>query len=370
MPNFIVYSAERTRIGLLQDEECVQWLEHYAGPGEVKITARATKANMALLALGNRVYNTDATSAAVICNVTLLEETRENTIVARAAITSQLLDTRVVMASYAAQNAEAAMYDVLRINLRGLPLALAASNGYPEASGAELSWGSVLNAEKTLASAAGLGFCVDFEPKSGRETFRVYKGVLRHNAQQPGYVGYFGADVGNLSSVQIENGNADYKNVAVVAGPMENGERIVRTVSAAAFANEARRELYVDARDASREYRTAIPTGGQDAYGNPAYTYQKNTYTNEEYENVLKARGLLALGECPQNLAVKCAVHQVGIHFGKDYFLGDVMPLRLSEYGLWAAAQVCSAKRVYEKGKTTTEITFSNFRMEAQHGPA
>lgn len=119
----------------------------------------------------------------------------------------------------------------------------------------------MLDAEKKLAEVSGLGFTVLFDPETGAELFKVYKGVDRSNEQSPGYVGYFGTDVGNIQNISVTSGTTDYKNVAVVAGAGEGAAREVRIVSLGSVSGENRRELYVDARDLQKEYQAAIPTG-------------------------------------------------------------------------------------------------------------
>ena len=64
MSNFYLFDADRVRIGELQNYDSVQWLENYQSSGEVKITARATSDNLAMLIEGNRVYNMDSDTVA------------------------------------------------------------------------------------------------------------------------------------------------------------------------------------------------------------------------------------------------------------------------------------------------------------------
>lgn len=261
MSNFYIYNAVRERIGVLQHDDAVQWLENYQSPGEVKIEAQATPDNYAMLVEGNRIFNTDTNTVARICYVAVVQDETEDLITARADITSELLSDRVVMATENVTNVEDAMYSIYSKNRRGLPIDVGNSEGFTEREDAELTWGSVLDAEKKLAEVSGLGFTVLFDPETGAELFKVYKGVDRSNEQSPGYVGYFGTDVGNIQNISVTSGTTDYKNVAVVAGAGEGAAREVRIVSLGSVSGENRRELYVDARDLQKEYQAAIPTG-------------------------------------------------------------------------------------------------------------
>lgn len=364
MSNFYIYNADRERIGVLQHDDAVQWLENYQSPGEVKIDALATQDNNAMLVEGNRVYNTETNTVARICHVDLVQTEAEELITVRADITTELLSDRVLMATEHAVNVEEAMYAVYSKNRRDLPLAVGDAEGYTEQTDMELTWGSVLDAEKKLAEISGLGFTVLFDPETGEEVFKVYKGVDRSNEEYPGYIGYFGTDVGNIQNVSVMSGTTDYKNVAVVAGAETGAAREVRIVSLGNVSGENRRELYVDARDLQREYQVAIPTGQYDERGNPIYTYETRTYTDAEYYAILDARGREKLAECLRTFSITCTVTQNNIIYGSDYFLGDRMPIKLPEYGIYASARISSVTMVYEQDGNKIIALLSEFKLE------
>ncbi len=60
------------------------------------------------------------------------------------------------------------------------------------------------------------------------------------------------------------------------------------------------------------------------------YTYTDATYTEEEYAAVLQARGLEKLAECLQTLEVDATIGQGLMQYGRDYTLGDIIPLKLT----------------------------------------
>lgn len=365
MSEFYIYNAARERIGMLQNDDAVQWLENYRSPGEVKINAQATDENRALLIDGNRIYNTDSGTVARICHSEIVQTDYEELITVRADITSELLSDRVVMATMQAANVENAMYAVYMDNRRGLPLAVGSAEGYTERTDTEITWGDVLSAEKKLAEASGLGFKVLFDPETGAETFKVYKGIDRSDDSSADYVGYFGTDVENLQNISITSGTTDYKNVAVVAGAGEGSAREVRIVSLGTVSGENRRELYVDARDLQREYQVATPTGKYDSHGNPIYSYETRTYTDAEYYALLDARGREKLAEHLRTFSITCDVVQNNIKYGVDYSLGDRMPIKLPEYGIYATARISSVTMIYEREGNKIVAILSDFELEA-----
>lgn len=364
MSSFYIYNDARERIGILQHDEAVQWLENYQSPGEVKIDAQTTQDNLAMLVDGNRIYNTDTNTVARICHRDIVQTESEELITVRADITSELLSDRVLMATENVTVAETAMYAAYSKNRRDLPIAVGNAVGYTERADMEITWGSVLDAEKKLAEVSGLGFMVLFDPETAVETFKVYKGINRANDQSEGYVGYFGTDVGNIQNVSVSSGTTDFKNVAVVAGAGEGTGREVRIVSLGNVSGENRRELYVDARDLQREYQVATPTGEVDEKGNPIYSYETKTYTDAEYNAMLDARGMEKLAEYLKTFSITCDIVQNNILYGVDYFLGDRMPVKLPEYGIYASARISSVTMIYEKEGVKIVAILSEFELE------
>jgi hypothetical protein len=351
---------------MLQHDDAVQWLENYQTPGEVKIDAQATADNLAMLVEGNRVYNTDTDTVARICHVDLVQTEGSELITARCDITSELLSDRTIMATENIANVEAGMYSIYQKNRRDLPIELATPEGYAETTDLEITWGDVLTGEIKLAGVSGLGFKVVFDPETAVETFKVYKGIDRSSDTAPGYIGYFGTDVGNVQNPAITSGTTDYKNVAIVAGAGEGANRTVRIVSLVSPAptGENRRELFVDARDLQQEYQVATPTGQYDERGNPIYNYQTRKYTAAEYNAILDARGLEKLAEHLRTFSITCDIVQNNILYGTDYFLGDRMPIKIPEYGIYAAARISSVTMIYEKEGTKIVALLSEFELE------
>ena len=364
MSRFIVYDAERERVGMLQNADSIQWLESYQSPGEIKIDAQVTAENLAMLIDGNRIYNFDTDTVARICHVDIVETETEQLIIARADITSQLFDDRVVMATENVTDVEAGMYEIYANNRRNLPIELSPALGYTERTEMQITWNSVLDALQRLAEISGLGFKVLFDPETGVETLKVYKGVDRSVDGSPEYPGYFSTDVGNIQNVAIAAGSSGYKNVAVVAGAGEGADRTIRIVSLGPLYGENRREMFVDARDLQREYQVSTPTGEEDEEGNPTYSNETRQYTEEEYNAILDTRGLEKLAENLRTFAITCDVTQTNMWYGTDYNLGDRMAVKLPEFGINATARISSVTMIYEAGGNRIVATLSDFELE------
>lgn len=364
MSDFVIYDPNRVRLDLLENEDSIQWLEYYNAPGEVKIVAQSTDRNLALLVDGNRIYNPDTDTVARICHIDKEHLKMEKLITARADLTSKLLDDRVVMATVNVTNVEAAMYSIYAQNRLSFPIDVGTAIGLTERVDMQVSWNSVLDAELKLAEVSGLGFKVVFEPVTGVETLKVYKGVDRTDEKSENYVGYFGTDVEAIENVTVTSGTTDYKNVAVVAGAGEGANRTVRIVSLGNFTGEARREMFVDARDLQRDYQVATATGQFDSQGNPIFNYETRTYTNTQYNAILDQRGREKLAERLRTFSITCDITQNNVVFGEDYFLGDRLPVKLPEYNIYAKARLAAVTSVYEKSGRRIVAILSEFELE------
>lgn len=356
-----VYNPARERIGLVEDIRSLQWLSEYQDAGEIKLVCSATEKNRALLVDGNRLYCTEQPESAIIRQTQIDDDGKDAKLTVRAMLSAARWADRVVMATEQVHNAEAGMLSLTTKHRRGLPGITGAAKGISVSLDTQITWGSVLDAEITLATASGLGFREVFAPDTGTETFEVYEGVDR--TQGAGYNGYFGDDIGNLADIRIVDSDADWKNVAVVGGQDQGADRKVVTVSLGSWAGDDRRELWVDAKDISTSYQVATPTGEVDEDGNPEYSYTKHTYTDAEYEALLRVRGLEKLAEKIKKLEVDASIGQGLMEYGRDYALGDIVPLKLTRYGLRLSARISAVRTIYEStGKKVTAV-LSDFNL-------
>lgn len=361
MSDIIVYEGS-VRVGLVQNLVSVQWMECYRAPGEVKLVVAATEENRALLVVGNRLYHTEGRTLMRIEQVELSDRAGQAQMVVRGRCGAAMLERRVVMATVNVTRAEAGMYKLLHDNLRGLPLGLAADKGLIETADSQQCWGSVLERVQALAEGSGLGFRVVFNPAATgiRETFEVYRGVDR-SASGRDYVGYFSDETGDVSRLELLFGNAEHRNVAVVAGCEEDSGREVVWVSPQDVLGEARREVFADGKALRRRYQQAHDTGRRDEQNNPIFTYTMGSYTNAEYLEVLRAYGQEALDGRQPRSEIKVEITEGALRFGVDYGLGDRLPVRLAAYGLTVSARVEAVTFVAEAGGQKTVVSLYDY---------
>ena len=121
--------------------------------------------------------------------------------------------------------------------------------------------------------------------------------------------------------------------------------------------------MWVDAKDISQTYQVATLTDETDEDGNPKYTYEEKSYTDAEYTALLEARGLEKLAEHLKTLEVDAQIGQGLMEYGKDYFLGDIVPLKITKYGLLISARVAAVKTIYESTGRTVTAVLSDFNI-------
>lgn len=332
----LVLTPDKVPAGEARSRKSLQWREAYAGSGEAKLVCAATPNNLGILQEGSILQLSDRPeSLAVILAVKTENVKGKATMTVRAKPTACRLADRVLMHTREIDNAEAGMLSMASDNLRGLPLAVAPAKGLSETYGGQISWGSVLEAEEKVAEFTGLGFRVVADG-SFAETFEVYRGKDRTDPESADYVGYFSDSAKMLSNVSFETDISELRNAAVVAGEGEGPDRVVVEVDESAGGEK--RELFVDASDIQSTYKDQAGT--------------EHTMTAGEYQEALRARGREKLAETRKGIQLSAEISQTNLLYGRDYGLGDILPLKIEKYGLSANVRLTEATLIYEQAKT------------------
>lgn len=338
--NLFVFGPDKARLGEVRSISSLQWLECYADVGEAKLVCAATDSNRSILQNGTLLLNSDRPHLlAQVQSVEINDDMQAAKMTVRARLTACRLEDRVLMHTATIGSAEADTLAMVQANLRGLPLTVAPAKGLAARYEGQISWGSVLEAVKQVAERTGLGFRVTAD-STLRETFELYSGVDRTDPASPDYVGFLGDTAGNVTSVRLLEDVAVLRNVAVVAGEGQGAERVV--VEADLSAGQPRRELFVNAADLSSKYTVENPDGST----------TENTMTPEEYAAQLRARGLQALADTRTGSTVAAELSQAMMLFGRDYEVGDILPLRLARYGVAVSVRLTKVTLIYERTKS------------------
>lgn len=137
-------------------------------------------------------------------------------------------------------------------------------------------------------------------------------------------------EFGNLSNVEFSTSVENYKNYAIVLGEGEGTDRVRVDVDRTDGAE--RRDLIVDAKD----------------------LWLRDGETEDEYNARLNARGVEKLLERTQTL--NTAFLPYAGDFGKRYDLGDILTVRLPDYGMTLQARVSRFTQKTQGNSTETTI--------------
>lgn len=175
----------------------------------------------------------------------------------------------------------------------------------------------------STCKAYNYGFRLFVDIDIGYFVFKLYKGVDRSKIGGDSYV-EFSEEYANVISTNYSYDIGTVKNFALVGGQGEGKDRIYATVDLSEGGE--RRELWVDAKDISKTY--------QDADG------VEQTYTDEEYNQLLVERGLSKLAEYNETETFSGEVDVLDSYVYKiDYDLGDTVMVKNS-YGISAASRI------------------------------
>ena len=187
----------------------------------------------------------------------------------------------------------------------------------------QISHKSILELCETMGQDTDVGFR---SVRSGDQiSVEFYRPTLNPNL-------ILSRDFGNLSNVEFSTSFENYKNYAIVLGEGEGADRVRVDVDRTDGAE--RRDLIVDAKDISRD----------------------DGETDSEYNARLTARGVENLLERAQTL--NTAFLPYAGDFSKRYDLGDILTVRLPDYGMTLQARVSrfTQKAQGNKVETTIEV--------------
>lgn len=179
---------------------------------------------------------------------------------------------------------------------------------------------SILGLCTTMCAAADMGFRV--VRSSGWLQTEFYKPEAKENA-------VLWSAFGNLRVQSLTDSTEQLRNHAIVLGAGEGDDRI--TVELDLSGGEQKRTLMVDARDLSQEDGESL----------------------EAYKRRLEARGFEKLLEHQPTL--DCALDPNTGEFGTRYDLGDLVTVRLPEYGRQIRARV--VRFTENAKKNATQLT-------------
>ncbi len=170
--------------------------------------------------------------------------------------------------------------------------------------------------------------------------FEVWQGKDRRDSQTENSWAIFSNSFLNIRNVVYNRDSSSYKNFAYVAGEGEGTERVIVTVDLRQ-PGEERKELWVDARDLSRQddKGTKMPLA--------------------DYQSKLVQRGKERLAEHRKIEIVNSSIDPcVNLEYKKDFDLGDLCTYINTEINIVTDKRITEIMEIYEGGAINLSITF------------
>ena len=261
--------------------------------------------------------------------VILSVQTKDRKVVATGAPATCILARRISTTVISNTNAETAMRNLVSNMTAWTNLELGASAGLTDTYAAQISDRSILEYCENIAEACDMGFKI---VRNGNKLqFVCYKPTLNINAK-------FAEEYGNVGNIEHTVSDANYYNVARVAGEGEGSSRVTVWAGNTSATGVDRLEMYVDARDIQKQ------SGETDA----------------QYQARLVARG-------NQKLIEQAQIDLVSFDIDDDTVqLGDIVTVRLTNLGLAYQVRVTGITETSEKNRTrkTIEVGEPIFRRK------
>ena len=195
------------------------------------------------------------------------------------------------------------------------------------------------------AKEAEATVCVIYDYLTDTLKAEVRKGLDRSEGQTEHTLAVFSTEDGSAENPKYDLDITDYKNFAYVAGEDAGKNRIVVTIDLRENTDEAKREVWIDARDLQSEEMSA-----------------------EAYKEALRQRGLEKLTEYQKIETVEItAGNNKHLVYREDFDVGDICSCIDEASGIAITARITEAVETIEGNVKTLDITFGDEKKDLTH---
>ena len=242
------------------------------------------------------------------------------------------LNRRIVAASASVVNVETDVYNVVRNNLRGLPVLLAAGKGLPETVPATEVYGEeLLKKIIPVLTDAGLGNRIVFDYRAKTQTFEVYKGIDRTEGLT---AVLFVQERGTAPGLVVDKDISEYKNVCYCEAQYKDGTKFL--VQAGTASDNERRELWASFKGDS----------------------QQDDESNADFESRVKQYAALQLGSHLNRNGF--SIDANGDELGTAYNVGDLVWCVSLRLGVKYKARITAAKYSQDANGSSVKLVIGD----------
>jgi hypothetical protein len=328
-----ILNKDRELIGIIDAYEYLRWTRRYSRCGSFELKADASAENSSLLVPGNIIWKSDDGEAGIIEYVQLSETERETVVVSGRFATS-LLSRRIIWGTETLNGdlsvCVGQLLDNHLINPSDTDRHIAGVEYTPVFIGAPVnsqkSYRNLMDAITNLCEAANTGIRTVFNPDTKVFTVQLYKGAVSQTV--------FSKEYENLTGQTYTQSNVDYADTALVGGEGEGAERVFVPITSGNI-GEARREVFVDARDLRSEDLGA------------------------DYTDALIFRGLSRLNDLSPVRSFDAAVNPYGgLIYKTDYDIGQIVKVMSKKWGVMLETRITEIEETYDADGRTLDVTF------------
>ncbi len=315
-----IHDADFNAISVIDYAESVLWVKRYFDSGDFEIYVRAGVDTAELLKEGYFVTRPDDDAIGIIEAVKITSDVENGDyITATGIMMDGIISRRVIKAqTILSGTVEAGIRRLISdncISSRPFPRFRleTATGAFTASHKAQYTGDNLKEAVVEICKAHGIGNRVTLGD-DGYFVFGLYAGIDRSESQFENAHVTFSAEFDNIASTEYFLDASAHKNFAYIAGEGEGRARkIASTHSGSAEpSGYARREIWIDARDASTN---------------------DGEVSDSDYTAQLKARGGEALAESASVESFTGEIINAYTYiYGEDYFLGDIVTVH-DNYG-------------------------------------
>ena len=232
------------RVGWVDVWVSLYWDSPYYSQGGFTLEVRPTEENLQLLQEGRWLVRSDESPRVPMRICARANQNPDANLVVSGYPATWILTKRVSAATIKGQNAEAALRQLVEAMDPWPRLELGQLHCIDTVFAKQTSGGSVFDYCQTIGQACDLGFRVILEGSGSdkRLRFECFRPTFDPNHR-------YSPKWGNLLNAGWSFADTDYANVALVQGAGTGNARATAWVGQVDSTGEARREMYIDARD-------------------------------------------------------------------------------------------------------------------------
>ena len=327
-----VYGNTRQLVGIVESFEYLRWTRRYSQCGVFELKAIATPENIALLVLGNLLWKSDDEEIGIIEHLEMNQADKE-TITVSGRFATSLLARRIIWGTETLSgDLSACALQLINNHLitpsdtnRQIARVAFTSPILGVTVNTQVSYKNLMDTITGLCDASDQGIKTVYDPTAGNLTLTLYAGGVSQAV--------FSREYENLTSQIYTQSAMDYANTALIGAEGEGASRILASI--ADSAGEARREVFVDAKDLRQEDFGA---------GYPA---------------ALLYRGQNRLSELSMAHSFDAEINPHGnLRYKVDFDLGQVVTVLSKKWGVTLAARITEIEESYDASGQTLNIVF------------